>query len=113
MSDGLDTRVQRLEELLEMLFEDVQLPVGSYALLAWELGWGRAEIQRMLDIIEECNRKKDTSRLEARLTSELNINYQQVKLVILTLWHNHQFEWVCRDYAKNHKTAEFDHTGMY
>jgi len=113
MSHSVEDRVRRLEELLEMLFEELSLPAGSYALLAWELGWGRREIGLMLDIVEECDRRKDTSSLEHRLKSEFELSYQQVKIVVLTLWKNHQFEWVCKDYASSHRCAEFDNTGMY
>lgn len=110
----IEERVNRLEWLLRQLMSDLEsLPAGSYAVLAMDLNWTEADIDRMLDIIEVCDKAKDTSNLERDLKTAFGISYQRVKSIILTLWRQSQFTWVCRDYANNHRCSEFDGKGMY
>jgi hypothetical protein len=110
--DVLKQKIDKLQYHVRLLMEDSQINSGSYARIAIGLDWSERTITEMLDVFDECDQARDTSSLEPKLR-RLGASYQYVKSIVLTVWKNGQYSWVCQDYAINHKCAEFDRSGIY
>jgi len=93
-------------------------PDNAIQCMIVEMGFSEADVGKMYDILDKYDRALESGGnidgLEMELRSELDIGYQEVKTIIISMFENHRFVPLCREYASDNQCMEFDGTpGIY
>ena len=105
--------IEKLKYHVRLLSESLPIDDESYARLAIERDWGPTDIDRAHDVFKKYDvllsdgSTLNSSEFEHELCEAFGIGYQEVKGIILTFWHNEQWQNVCREYAMQKQCVEF------
>ena len=111
--EDLIKKIKRLEFQMKLVGESISSEDSPIASLVISLNWGEAELEKAHDIFEKYNNELDGGKepnwraFEADFKDDLGIDYQQLKLVVLSFYRNFQWTEVCMQYALKYNCVEF------
>lgn len=114
-----------MEELKKAKYHIKQLvssigrnPENAISCMIVDMDFSESDVRKMYDILDKHDRVLESGGnidgLEMELREELDIGYQEVKSIIITMFESHRFMPLCREYATENSCMEFDGThGIY
>jgi hypothetical protein len=105
--DNLENEVAKLRFQIKLISETIDRDENPILHLAVFLNWSEEDLEAAHNIFEEYSQKPDLIGFERQLKERFDIDYQQVKRIILAFYRTGQHEDVCERYAKDHPVTEF------
>lgn len=110
---GIEQELAKLRFHVKQLGEAIDDDEHPVTAMVIELNWSEEDLERAHDIFEKYDNQLESHGrffehdLEKELKDSFDIGYQTVKTIVLAFWRNHQWQGVCRAYAKQHDVSEF------
>ncbi|MGE3409026.1 MAG: hypothetical protein AB7I37_19580 [Pirellulales bacterium] len=101
----------KLRYHVKLLGEAIDRREHSVTAMILDFDWSEEDVERAENIFEKYDNLAESGasidNFERELCEAFNINYQQMKQIVLGFYRNGHFIDVCRAYAKMHPVAEF------
>lgn len=113
--DDLVKEIKKLKYHIELIGNTIDGDIYPVESLIVSFDWNNNDLNKAHDIFEKYDKKIEAKEkninwfaFEKELEEQFNINYQEVKLIILAFYKNRQWSEVCYQYAKENQCMEFD-----
>ena len=104
----LKDQLEKMQFHIKLLRETIDYEKYPISSLVIDLNWSSNDLNIAYDIFEKFENKikhaeKSLTHIDMQVEFEerLNINYQDLKLVVLSFFYNNQFTEVCVEYAQS------------